>query len=210
MFIELVDALRCPGPHEESWLVASATRMEFRHIVDGTLGCPVCRAEYAVTRGVVDFRRAAHRPLPPDLPPDETEATRLAALLDLTDRTGFAVLVGSWTVHAPLLRALVETPLVSVDPPEGTEGEPGISVIRCDGELPLAEGAARGVAVDADTPARVASAVRATRAGGRLVLPSGVALPAGVRELARDAAVVVAEREAAASPPVTLHVRRRS
>jgi hypothetical protein len=37
MFIELVDALRCPVPHEESWLVASADRMEARHIVDGTL-----------------------------------------------------------------------------------------------------------------------------------------------------------------------------
>jgi uncharacterized protein YbaR (Trm112 family) len=210
MFIELVDALRCPVPHEESWLVASATRMEFRHIVEGTLGCPVCRAEYPVTRGVVDFRRAPHQPLPPETPPDETEATRLAALLDLTDRSGFAVLLGSWSVHAPLLRALVETPLVVVDPPDGTEGEPGISAIRCDGELPLADGAARGIAVDAGTPARVASAVRATRSRGRLVLPARVTLPAGVRELARDATVVVTEREAATSPPVALHVRRRS
>jgi uncharacterized protein YbaR (Trm112 family) len=209
MFIELVDALRCPVPHEESWLVASATRMEFRHIVEGTLGCPVCHAEYPVARGVVDFRRAPHRPLPSAAPPDEAEATRLAAFLDLSDRSGFAVLLGSWSVHAPLLRALVETPLVVIDPPEGTEGEPGISVIRSDGELPLAEGVARGVAIDADAPARVASAVRATRAGGRLLLAAGVALPAGVRELARDATVVVAEREAAVSPPVTLHVRRR-
>jgi hypothetical protein len=120
------------------------------------------------------------------------------------------VLLGSWSVHAPLLRALVETPLVVVDPPEGTEGEPGISVIRCDGELPLADGAARGMAIDAGAPARVASAVRATRARGRLVFPAGVALPAGVHELARDASVVVAEREAATSPPVTLHVRRRT
>jgi uncharacterized protein YbaR (Trm112 family) len=209
MFIELVDALRCPVPHEESWLVAAATRMEFRHIVEGTLGCPVCRAEYPVRRGVVDFRRVPHAPLPREVPADEMEATRLAAFLDLTDRTGFAVLVGSWSVHAPLLRALVETPLMVVDPPDGTEGEPGISAIRCDGELPLAAGAARAAAVDAGSPARVASAVRATRAKGRLVLPAGSALPEGVRELARDATVVVAEREAAASPPVTLHVRRR-
>jgi uncharacterized protein YbaR (Trm112 family) len=209
MFIELVDALRCPVPHEESWLVASATRMEFRHIVEGTLGCPVCRAEYPVTRGVVDFRRAPQQPLPPDAPPDEAEATRLAAFLDLSDRSGFAVLLGAWSVHAPLLRALVETPLVVIDPPEGTEGEPGISVVRCDGELPLASGAARGMAIDAGPPSRVASAVRATRASGRIVLPAGVALPAGVRELARDATVAIAEREAATSPPVTLHVRRR-
>jgi uncharacterized protein YbaR (Trm112 family) len=209
MFIELVDALRCPVPHAESWLVAAATRMEHRHIVEGTLGCPECHAQYPVVRGVADFRRAPSVELPHDAPPDETQAMRLAALLDLTDRSGFAVLLGAWSVHAPLLRALVETPLVIVDPPEGTEGEPGISAIRCDGLLPLAEGAARGIAVDLAPPARVASAVRATRAKGRLLLPAGVELPAGVRELARDDAVLVAEREAAASPPVTLHVRRR-
>jgi len=209
MFIELVDALRCPVPHEESWLVAATTRMEHRHIVEGTLGCPVCRAEYPVVRGVVDFRRAPQGPLPREAPPSETEAMRLAAFLALTDRTGFAVLLGGWSVHAPLLRALVETPLVVIDPPEGTEGEPGISVIRCDGPLPLADGAARGVAVDVASPLRVESAVGATRASGRLVLPAAAPVPAGVRELARDAAVIVAEREAAASPPITLHVRRR-
>ena len=91
MFIELVDALRCPNAHEESWLVASAARMEFRHIVEGTLGCPVCKAQYPVRRGVVDFRRAGTSTVPQHAPPDETEAARLAAFLDLTDRAGFAV-----------------------------------------------------------------------------------------------------------------------
>jgi len=208
MFIELVDALRCPVPHEESWLVAASTRMAFRHIVEGTLGCPVCKAQYPVHRGVVDFRRAAHAPLPSDAPPDDAQATRLAALLDLTDHTGFAVLLGSWSVHAPLVRAIAETPLLVVDPPEGMEGEPGISVIRCDGLLPLAVGASRGTAIDASDVARVASAVRATRAKGRLVAPVTVALPDGATELARDESVWVAEREAAASALVTLHVRR--
>ena len=210
MFIELVDALRCPTPHEESWLVASTSRMAFRHIVDGTLGCPVCHAQFPVREGVVDFRRAPHAALPADVPPDEEQATRLAAFLDLTDRTGFAVLAGAWSVHAPLLRALVETPLVVVDPPDGMEGEPGISVIRCDGELPLAAGAARGVAIDAGTGERVASAVRATRPKGRIVAPAGVPLPADVTELARDETVWVAERDAATSPLVRLHVRRGS
>lgn len=210
MFIELVDALRCPVPHEESWLVAASTRMAFRHIVEGTLGCPVCKAQYPVHRGVVDFRRDTPAPLPADAPPDEMQATRLAAFLDLTDSTGFAVLLGSWSVHAPLVRAIAETPLLAVDPPEGTEGEPGISVIRCDGVLPLAVGASRGTAIDAAAPARIASAVRATKAKGRLVAPVTVPLPSGAIELARDESVWVAEREAAASALVTLHVRRGS
>ena len=210
MFIELVDALRCPEPHGESWLVAAATRTAFRHIIEGTLGCPVCRAQYPIHRGVVDFRRAAHAPSIPDAPPDEAQATRLAAFLDLTDRTGFAVLLGPWSVHAPLLRAVVETPLIVVDPPLGTEGEPGVSVLRCDGPLPLAAGAARGIAIDDGGGARVASAVRVTRVRGRLVAPVAVALPVDVKELARDDAVWVGEREAAASPLLTLHVRRGS
>lgn len=208
MFIELVDALRCPTPHEESWLVAAAARMEYRHIVQGTLGCPVCRAEYPIERGVVDFRRAASGPPTPGAAPDEQQATRLAAFLDLTDRSGFAVLLGGWGVNAPLLRGLVETPLIVVDPPEGTEGEPGISVIRCDGPIPLAVGAARGVAIDGGRADRVASAVRATRVKGRVVAPIAVALPDGLAELARDDTLWVAEREAATSPLVALHVRR--
>lgn len=208
MFIELVDALRCPNAHEESWLVAAATRMEFRHIVDGTMGCPVCKAQYPVRRGVVDFRRTGAGVVPPHAPPDQSEAARLAAFLDLTDRTGFAVLLGAWSAHAPLVRGLVETPLIIVDPPDGTEGEPGISVLRCDGPIPIAAGSARGMAIDGGGVARVASAVRATRVKGRVLAPVSVPVPDGVTELARDAATWVAERGTSASALVALHVRR--
>ena len=41
MFIELIDTLRCPTPHDESWLVLAADRMAARHVVEGTVGCPV-------------------------------------------------------------------------------------------------------------------------------------------------------------------------
>ena len=56
MFIELVDALRCPRPHEESWLVLAASRLEARHVLEGTLGCPVCHAQYPIRDGIVDLR----------------------------------------------------------------------------------------------------------------------------------------------------------
>jgi uncharacterized protein YbaR (Trm112 family) len=208
MFIELVDSLRCPVAHEDSWLVAASTRTEFRHIVEGTLGCPVCRASYPVRRGVADFRRGATALTTPQVMPDEQEATRLAAFLDLTDRAGFAVLMGEWSAHAPVLRGLVETPIIIVDPPEGMEGEPGISAIRCDGELPLAVGSARGIALDGGSDARVASAVRATRTKGRIVAPATLPIPPGATELVRDERAWVAERDAATSPLVALHVRR--
>ena len=159
MFIELVDALRCPVPHEESWLVAAAVRMEARHIVEGTLGCPVCSAEYPIRDGVVDFRRdggviaAAHVASHAEL------AMRLAALLNLADAQGFAVLLGEWGAHAHELASIVETPLVVVDPPADVVGAPGVSVLRCDGsDVPLAVGSARAMAID-DGVEEVASGV---------------------------------------------------
>ena len=211
MFIELVDALRCAVPHEASWLVASSTRMEARHIVEGVLGCHVCLAEYPIHAGVVDMRRAGgtaavHAPLTPAA--GAVGADRLAAFMNLTDAGGFALLVGGWCAAAPVLRTLVETPLILVDPPDGVVGEPGVSVLRCDAVLPLAEGAARAVAMDGGGELRIASAVRSTRAKGRIIAPLEIPPMEGVRELARDAAIWIAEREAPPSPLVTLHVRR--
>ena len=87
-------------------------------------------------------------------------------------------------------------------------GAPGMSVLRCDGEIPLAAGAARAMAIDDADSARVVSAVHATRANGRVLAPVSVELPPGVRELARDTTVWVGERERVPPPLVTLHVRR--
>ena len=81
-------------------------------------------------------------------------------------------------------------------------------MLRTDGDLPLASGAARAMAIDHVSIERAASAVRATRTTGRVVAPVSLALPDGVREIARDQVIWVAEREAVASPLVTLHVRR--
>ena len=59
MFVELIELLRCPRPHEEAQLVASASRTEARHIVEGLLGCPVCGAEFRIVNGVVVFDEPA-------------------------------------------------------------------------------------------------------------------------------------------------------
>ena len=213
MFIELIDTLRCPTPHEESWLVLAADRMAARHVLDGTLGCPVCGAEYPIRDGVVDFRRTAAAPAARARAGDPEQAMRLAAFLGLDDALGFAVLMGDWGAHALELRGMVECPLILVDPPADVEAAPGLSILRTDGPLPLAAGAARGIALDdgaAEGPPaeRIASAVRATRVKGRVVGRVSLPLPVGVRELARDESEWVGEREPAASPLVTLHVRR--
>lgn len=208
MFIELIDALRCPVPHEESWLVVAAQRIDARHIVEGTLGCHVCGAEYPIRLGVADFRCHADSVPPQSAPGDLEQAMRLAALLDLSDARGFALLLGDWGKHAALLSSIVQVPLLLVDPPEQVTAAPGISIVRCDADLPLAAGAARATAIDRDDDQRAASAIRATRVQGRVVAPVTVRVPAAVRELTRDQSLWVGEREAPASPLVSLHVRR--
>jgi hypothetical protein len=84
----------------------------------------------------------------------------------------------------------------------------GLSGIRAGVKLPLATGAARAVATDSSALERVAEAARIARVGGRLVAPAAAPVPEGVRELVRDESVWVGERQALASAPVTLHVRR--
>ena len=55
MFVELIEALRCPRDHAESPLVVTASRTDARHIMDGWLGCPVCHAEFQIRNGEALF-----------------------------------------------------------------------------------------------------------------------------------------------------------
>jgi len=179
-------------------------------VLEGTLGCPVCRTEFPIRDGIADFSdgRPADRAggdTTITLPP----ADHLAAMLSLGDALGFAVLIGAWGARADALIESVDAPpLLLVDPPAGVAMGHGLSGIRASGALPLATGSARGVATDAVDPGRVADAARVTRVGGRIVAPAGSPVPEGVRELVRDEALWVGERVALPSAPVTLHVRR--
>ena len=212
MFIELVDALRCPASHEDSWLVVASHRLVARHVLDGTLGCPVCKAEYPIVDGVVDLSGGGALRGAASEPASAEEAMRLAAFLGLDDGLGFATLMGSWGAHALELRGLIECPIVLVDPPADIDATPGISIIRTAGPVPLAAGSTRGIAIDAEHlhAGRVTSAVRATKAKGRVVGPASLPLPAELRELARDERVWVGERETAGSAPVMLQRASRA
>lgn len=211
MFIELVDSLRCPHPHEESWLVLGAGRMEGRDVMEGVLGCPVCRAQYGIAHGVADLRtgdQAAVAP-PAEGPPagEAEQAMRLAAFLNLAGGGGFAVLFGGWTRYAAGVQALTETHLLLANPVPGVRIGGGTSGVLVDRVLPVAGGSARGLAVDAAAgavPPFLAAAVGSVQAGGRVVAPAALPLPEGLTELARDATTWVAERDAAPSGLVVL------
>jgi uncharacterized protein YbaR (Trm112 family) len=188
MFVELIESLRCPNEHEEAVLVASAVRTEARHILEGMLGCPVCGAEFPISDGEARF--GLPPALPPATPPSVETAMRVAAFLELTDARAFALLCGGWGAHADQIRRLADTPLVLVNPPAGAAAAIGGSVaavIRSSDVLPFAAATARGVALDRGmSPALIEAAVRATRAGGRVVGPNEIDLPANVAELVRD------------------------
>ena len=157
MFVPLVDILRCVRPHAETWLVASIDRAEDRYIVDGTLGCPTCHAEYPVRHGVVFF--SERRPHTPNLAPDEAAAVRLAAGLDLTEGRMTAVLHGSWGSQAQLIVGMSPTQLVLVNPPEGTVSGDGISVVVSE-IAPLAAASINAVAIDMPASERMLASLR--------------------------------------------------
>jgi uncharacterized protein YbaR (Trm112 family) len=208
VFIELVDVLRCPNAHEDSWLVLAANHTNGRDIMDGTLGCPVCRAEYAIVDGVARFAdvRASRTE-----EPDENEALRLAALLDLSDVRGYAVLIGETGNQAPRMRELTEVQLMLVNPPAGVAMGAGVSgLTSAPGTLPLAEGSARAIALDVGaTEELLAAALHALTPGGRLLAPLVLSIPEGVTELARDARHWLAERQRALHSSGVVRLERR-
>jgi len=215
MFIELVDSLRCVSAHEDTWLVAGVTRMDGRRIVEGKLGCPVCRREYPVRDSVAWFAgtpfdpeasRLTHAPAPAP----EDRAMRAAALLGLTDAGGIVVLGGSWADCAEAIAELGPSHVVVLNRAIPIDAPQTVSCLVVGDRLPFAAGSVRAVALDAELAATsLGSATGALRARGRLVAPASTPVPPDVSELARDEQDWVAERVAVASPPVALRSARR-
>ena len=207
MFVELIDVLRCAVPHEDSWLVAAATRTVDRHILEGTLGCPVCGAEYPVRDGAAWFGlgQAAGPPASVNVDPlDPDEVTRIAALLGIDERGGRYLFDGPWSAMIAVLppvgplRALVLEAVM-----------PGASVLRdCGDCLPLAAGSLRGAVLARPAAGLAAAAARALQPAGRLVAPATTPVPEGVTVLARDDRQWVAERDASPGGGAPVVLRR--
>ncbi|MFN8571887.1 MAG: hypothetical protein U0132_07505 [Gemmatimonadaceae bacterium] len=202
MFIELVDVLRCPNTHEETWLVAAVDRLDGRYIAEGSLGCPICRAEYPIREFVAYFASPGKgMPVPPDV--DAEGVTRLAALLGLSTPGGFIALAAGQAAFAAPLAHEFDVQCVIVDPTALATPGDGVSVL-CASHAPLSAGAMRGVVLDAGSGVSATALVHALRTGGRMVAPATAAVPNGIRELARDAQHWVGERVPDAGPLVPL------
>lgn len=207
MFIPLVDILRCVRPHADTWLVASIERADERFIIEGTLGCPTCLAEYAIRSGVVYFTERVIAA--PSTAPSESDAMRLAAALDLTEPRMTAVFHGAWAAHSQLVRGFSPSQLLLLNPPDGMASGDGISVLVSE-VAPFAQASIDAVAIDAPVSDALFASVRASlRRGARVLAPVSIPVPDGFTELARDEDVWVARLDDAAIVSAPIMPTRR-
>ena len=165
--------LRCPETHEEAFLVMSTGEMVGRMVRSGILGCPVCRKEYPIVKGIVNF--SARGP------------------------GGYVVLVGSAARHAVGLAGLMAgIHFVGIDAPADVEELPILSLLACETVIPLRRAMARAVVVGPEraSPPWIGEAMRVLLRGRRLVIEDeDASAPAGLKQLAVGQGLWVGERE---------------
>jgi uncharacterized protein YbaR (Trm112 family) len=210
LFIELLDLLRCINSHEETWLVASLKAISNRFVLDGTLGCPVCHAEYPIRKGIADFTGGAElgRAMMDDSRSRQNReelATRIGAFLNATEPGASVVLGGSWAEAAQELSVMTDTRVLALNAGKRVEESETVALIRVGSEIPLAPGSVLGVALDASFPAEaISSALRVVRPGGRIVAAVEIQPSGDLAVLASDERYWVAEK------PVEMVPLRRS
>jgi hypothetical protein len=181
--------------------------MSGRMVRSGILGCPICRREFVIVRGVVRFSGGEMRdagsvttdathPASRISPPVDPET--LQALLDLSGPGGYVVLLGTAARHAIGLTALMGgIHFVGVNAPGDLEELPILSLLECDAMIPLRKTMARAVVAGRDRldAAWLSEARRVLLPGRRLVVESDRAvLPDGIVRLALGDGLFVGER----------------
>jgi uncharacterized protein YbaR (Trm112 family) len=208
MHIELTEMLKCPEAHREEMLVLSTGEVKDRMVRSGLVGCPVCRKEYPISRGIVNFRRSKERvskessgPRPAYQPPSplpSAEAAHLQALLELSGPGGYVVLIGAAARQAPRLSALMSgIHFVGINPPVELDEQPTLSLLYASEKVPLRTAIARGVVVGADlaTSAWLVEAHRVLLRGRRFVVENEEPeLPIGLMKLAAENGLWVGEK----------------
>jgi len=196
VFIELAEYLKCPVEHEDAFLVLATGAMKGRAIRYGTLGCPVCHAEYMVVQQTVKFgpRPGVGEPAAP-LP----AADAVQALIGLESPGGYVALVGSAGRLAGDLSALMRgVHFICVNPPAGIEASVSRSLVEATATIPLRASVVRGVVLGPEyaLPEWLAEAARVLLHGQRVVAcAEGLTAPAGMDALASGQGMWVGRKE---------------
>jgi hypothetical protein len=186
MHIELTEMLRCPQGHDEAFLVLATAVMKGRHVHSGLLGCPVCRAEIPVVKGVARFSRENPSSGKSGAVP---AAKDLQALLGLSNAGGTVVLVGSaCRVAKDLADVLGGTHVICINPPEGIAESERVSQLVWDAGIPLKKNSARGVVLGAEVAREpwLGEAARILLKGLRAVVLGGTVSVPGLDLLAKS------------------------
>ena len=201
MFIPLVDVVRCPRQHEETWLVAAFTKMNGRFVVEGSLGCPICEATYLISNGIADFTGESppRARMSSNEGDDPEQAIRLAAFLNLVRSGSTVVLEGDQAVHATAIANITQCRVIVLNPSHAVIETEQTSTIHAADRIPLGTSTVDGVAAMSATI--IADAARVLKPGSRLVAPASLPLHPALTELARDDTSIVAE---AAGPLIRL------
>src|SRR5437763_2914308 len=201
--------LRCPEPHGEAFLVMSTGEMLGRMVRSGILGCPVCRREFPIVKGIVNFSGnvkretgnvgATQRTFPVSrFPFPDVDPETLQALLDLSGPGGYVVLVGAAARHAVGLAGLMGgIHFVGINAPADVEELPILSLLVCPSMIPLRQTIARGAVVGSDRLGSewLAEARRVVLPGRRVVIEGvDVPVPVGLTRLAVGEGLFVGER----------------
>jgi len=194
MHIELIDLLRCPNDHEETWLVAALNAVEDRFVIKARLGCPVCGASYVISSGIADLRsHREDRPAPDDRPahPDPDAVIRISALLNLTRPGALAILEGAYAAPANQIGEMTQCRIMALNSSGAIADTELTASVLSGSRIPFAAASADGLALE--DLKFLDDAARVLRPGGRLLIPARAALPAGITEVARDATSIVGE-----------------
>jgi Methylase involved in ubiquinone/menaquinone biosynthesis len=199
LYIELIDLLRCPRIHDESWLVAAFHKMENRFVIEGRLGCPICASNYKIRDGVADLRDEQSELLSPSEPVAahgvDDEAMRVAAMLGLVKPGSVVVMVGTDADLAGEVSELSEARVIALNSRSRQSSErENVACVTSGARFPLAAASVDGVMLERGSPeSAVAESIRVLKPGGRLVADAAFGLTGNLRELARDDRYVVAE-----------------
>ena len=190
MYIEMIDLLRCPREHEETWLVAAFNKMDGRFVVEGKLGCPICNASYDIAGGVARFGGEVSDAFAPNVSAESV--MRTAALLNMMRPGSIAVLCGTEANAAEDLSELTQSRVIALNPASNIEDTERVARIVTLDRIPLASSSIDGIAIG-NCHSLIGDAGRVLKAGGRIAAPVTVSFPPGFREIARDDTTVVAE-----------------